>query len=268
MIKRDLAIKLIELVLRPAVAFSVRHALRLQDLLESLKKILVQTATAELAEKGERINASRLSVMTGVHRRDIDRILNIEAQPGYSKDLVVKIVGQWQTDKRFLTKDGKPRVLELKKGKKEFNALIESVSREVYPGIILFELERIGAIEHVGGNKIKLVSSSIVLKGNPLEGFSILSMDVDDLIRAVEHNVLDRPSVANLHARTEFDNVRPEGIEYLKRWLLREGHQFHDKVRSELSKFDQDVNPDPSFKARGRRIVFGAFSYVDRKRES
>lgn len=82
---------------------------------------------------------------------------------------------------------------------------------------------------------------------------------------AVEKNVLTDPGLPHFHARTEFDNVRPEAVDELKRWFLKEGHLFHNRMREIVSKYDQDVNPDGKFKGRGIRVVFSAFSFMDKE---
>lgn len=262
---RSLALKLLSLALLPVVRLCMRHGLKLQDLIDSAKVQMVHEGALELARNGIKSNASRISVMTGVHRRDVG---NIEAGqlPEHSngKDLIAKVIGQWQTDLRFLRSGGAPRVLSTQNGlKSEFARLVAAVSTDMNPASVLSELERIGAVEHRRGGVV-LVKSSFVPKGEPLEGFKICVQDIDDLTAAVEHNLFNTEELPNLHARTQYDNVRPTGVEALKHWFLREGHRFQAQVREIISQHDQDLNPDASFKGRGVRVVLGMFSHVDK----
>ena len=78
----------------------------------------------------------------------------------------------------------------------------------------------------------------------------------------VEENLLARPAITNLHARTTYDNIRPEGVADLKRWILTEGHKFHLRAREIMSRYDQDVNPDPSFEGRGVKVSLGSYGFV------
>jgi hypothetical protein len=53
--------------------------------------------------------------------------------------------------------------------------------------------------------------------------------------------------------------VRPEGIAKIRQWLLVEGNAFHERARREISKYDQDITPDPKFSAKGTRVVLSSF---------
>ena len=65
--------------------------------------------------------------------------------------------------------------------------------------------------------------------------------------------------------RTSYDNVRPDALPEIKRWMLKHGHETHNQARRFISQYDQDVNPDPKFKGKGVRVVFTAFSNVQSK---
>ena len=265
-LSQSMALKLLGVILRPIAAYCLRHGLKLQDLIEAAKGALVEVARKELGQEDSLRNASRITIVTGVHRRDVTRLSKDGSEPKYEGDLVTKVIGRWRSDSRFLTKDGEPRVISCDGPDSEFFALVRKVSTDVNPSSVLFELNRINAIQTTPRG-LRLVVESYVPEGNPEESFGIYSRDINDLGQAVEGNVIDKLELPHFHARTEFDNVRPEAIEELKRWFLREGHIFHSRVREIVSKHDQDVNPQEDFKGKGVRVVLGAFSFVDEKRD-
>lgn len=264
--RKSQLMKLLALVLRPAVRFCLRHSLRLQDFLECGKTVFIDESAALLQEQDLKINISRISLMSGVHRRDVARIREYGLQLHYEQDLITKTVGMWQTNERFMTKAGQPRILTTEGSHPEFTALVESVSKDMNPSSVLFELQRVGAVEIMKG-AARLTVESYVPKGNPLKGFTILSNDAEDLTQTVEENVLQDPELPQFHARTEYDNIRPELAAELKRWFLKEGHEFHARVREFVSKHDQDINPDPNFRGRGIKVSFTAFSNVREERK-
>lgn len=265
--RKSQLMKLLAFVLRPAVRFCLRHSLRLQDFLECGKTVFIDESAALLQEQELKINISRISLMTGVHRRDVARIREYGLQLHYEQDLVTKTVGLWQTSERFMTKARQPRVLSIEGPNAEFAELVKSVSKDMNPASVLFELQRVGAVE-VDQGSVRLVVESYVPKGNPLKGFAILAHDAEDLTLTVEENVLHDPELPQFHARTEYDNVRPEVAAELKRWFLKEGHEFHARVREFVSKFDQDINPDPNFRGKGIKVSFSAFSHVKEEQKS
>lgn len=268
-IERSLLLRLLTLVLRPAVLFCVRHSIKLQDLIECAKVAFVEAADKEFSQSGLKSNVSRISVMTGVHRRDVMRFQTSGLDPGTERDLVTKIIGHWRSDKRFMTKSGDPRVLSVNGADSDFNKLCESISLDINPGTVLFELQRIQAVIPAKGG-IKLIHESYVPKGDAAAGFAILADDYETLLNTVDENVLGDQDLPHFHARTSYDNVSPAAVSEIRRWFLREGHEFHKRVRAFLSRFDRDVNPDLSFEGKGVKVVFGSFTHVpraDEKRE-
>jgi hypothetical protein len=258
---KPILVKILLLLLRPVVAFCLRHSLRLQDIIECSKAVFVELGRRELERGSSKANVSRLSAMSGVHRRDVTRMLKDGPAKNYEKDLITKVVGQWQTDSRFTTSKHLPRVLSISTERSEFNDLVYSVSKDLNPGTVFFELERVGAIESTPRG-IKLVIESYVPKGDPVAGFNIWANDAEDLTETVEENVLSEGDIRQFHARTSYDNVRPDAVPEMKRWFGREGHEFHARVREYVSQFDQDINPDPKFKGRGVKVTFSSFSNV------
>jgi hypothetical protein len=99
-----------------------------------------------------------------------------------------------------------------------------------------------------------------------VQGFRIVARDIADLMRAANENIENAAAIdqiKNLHARTEFDNIRPDGLDKIRAWLVTEGHKLHRATREYLSQFDQDTTPDPSFKGRGVRVALGTFAVVE-----
>jgi hypothetical protein len=265
-IEKSVLLRLLALTLRPAIRFCLRHSLHLNDLIECTKAEFVDAAALELTKKGDRPNTSRISVMTGVHRRDIERFKTSGLNIKEDRDLVTRVIGQWRNDKRFLTKSGEPKVLSAGVEGSEFHKLCRVVSRDINPGTVFYELTRVGAIVHAKGG-IKLVHKSYVPEGDPIAGFSILADDSDTLCRTVEENILAPSKTPQLHARTTYDNIRPSALAEIKKWLLDEGHELHSRVRKFVSQFDQDINPDPAFKGKGTAVVFTTFGNVEEENE-
>lgn len=262
---RGIANKLLLLVLKPVVGFCLRHSLRLQDLIECAKAVFVELGQNELERNGKKANISRLAAMSGVHRRDVLRLMRSGPAETYEKDLITKVVGLWQTSDKYTTARGIPRVLSLGAENSDFTKLVLDVSGDLNPGTVLFELERVGAVEQTAKG-LKLLIESYVPVGDPTAGFKIYADDSSDLCQSIGENVLKNIELPHLHARTSYDRIRSDKVDEIKKWFLKEGHEFHSKVREKLSEFDQDVNPDPKWKGENVTVSFSSFSNV--KKES
>lgn len=238
-------LKSLRFLIRPFVRLCVRNSVKLQDLIEVLKGAFVDVALEELNAAKHEKSISKISVMTGVHRRDTTKILKGEITEGSSISLLGKIIGQWRESKRFQDKLGRPRVLSVEGSESEFVDLVRSISSDLNPYTVLFEFERVGAIKRVTGG-ISLASEMYSPGRNILGAIEILTHDCADLFAAVEENVSATDPIPNLHIRTEYDNIPAKNARDIKLWILGEGAKFHEKVQKHLAQFDRDVNPKRS----------------------
>lgn len=238
--------------------FAIRRQLRVQELIESLKLAVVDIAVEELHRLGEEPNVSRISALTGLHRRDVVRIFRDGETKEYSVNLVNQVIGQWQADPRFQTQSRQPRVLSVEGPDADFRQLMKTVHTDLKPGTVLFELERMGAVKRVK-NGVKLIVKTYEPKHDPRDVFEIVADDTNDLITAVDENTFLYEEAPHLHAKTVYDNISPEDLPKIKQWLLRQGADFHRKARTFLAQFDLDINP-ASGKRGGARVAVGTFT--------
>ena len=251
---------LLRKILKPAVRLCLRRFLKYNDIVQNLRELIVEMATEELERDGKKVTVSALSVMTGINRRELSRLMQNEGRPTERTSLSGRVLTLWQTDKRFLTKSNVPRQLRYKD---EFQELVASVSQDVNPKTLLMELERIGAIEHQRG-KVKVLTMHKSLHTDPAQGLGLLTRNIDLLSESVEENLFHPRETRNHHMHTEFDNIFEDEIPMIREWLFEQGALFHKKMRDYLSKRDKDINPDKSRSGGGtvRLCSFSWTSYV------
>jgi hypothetical protein len=248
-------------MLRPIVRLCLRRSLQLNDVIDVLKEVFVGVAKEELGTRGQSVSLSRLSVMTGVHRKDVTRLERADTPARSSNNIIARIMVQWQHDSRFATAAKKPRVLGVEGRESEFAALVRSVNGEdVSPYAVLHEMERLGAIERRGKN-VKLAWRDFVTGEDLRSGLEMLAADTVDLGAAVEENLFCAGTLdKNLHLKTEFDNIVPEAAAEIRGWIVREGSAFHRRVRDYLARFDRDLNPLLPQSDLRCRVALGTFS--------
>ena len=254
--------KILSLLLRPVAAYAVRHGVKLQGLIEVLKLQLVEAAQAQLERDGEKVNTSRISVVTGLQRKDVVRLYSPQQRPAPGvHDLITKIIGQWRSDPEFSAGLEQPRSLTYGAASSEFQRLVSKVSTDVGAGAVLFELERIGAVCCSEGT-VELQVESYVPSADYVRGFEIYSLDSADLLSAVEENLSSATSPPNLHIRTSYDRVRKDQITRIRAWLMREGLRLHARARDLISRYDQDINPVEDYRGEVVEVVLGSFGII------
>ena len=250
------------LLLKPFVRFCLKHSIKIQEITEMLKLALVEVAYEELAKENQKISNSKVSVITGLQRRDIVRISKDEKEVSLN-NVVTKIIGQWQIDSRFLNENETPKTLTISGKSSEFSLLVSSVSTDINPYAILFELERLGLINKTDKEATMTNSFKELSSKSLKEIIDLLTTQSSDLFTAVEENISKIEPVPNLHLLTEFDNIDPDAVPELRKWLLKKGSEFHNEALSKLSKHDLDLNPDLAKGKDGVRVSLSAYSKVE-----
>lgn len=258
---RDLIRGFLRRALMPLVALSIRYNVKLADFIDVLKECFVEAAERELRRNTGSASASRISVMSGVHRRDTTSILKRGMPQTSSVNLIAKILGLWQQKADYRTADGSARELTIEGRSSEFAALVQEVSADLNPYTVLFELERLQAVTRTASGvalKVQLYEPA----GDVGEGLGLLAGDVVDLCEGVNENIFLREQIPNLHIKTAYDNIPRSSLAGIREWLLNEGRAFHERARAYLSQFDRDVL-GVTDKSDRVRVAVGCFSRTE-----
>ncbi|MCB0359945.1 MAG: hypothetical protein KDD44_09920 [Bdellovibrionales bacterium] len=253
--------RVLRTVLRPIVRSWLRGANSLQQFVDLLKVTFVEIAVEEMLNDGLKVNYSRISLMTGVHRTDVSKICK-EGAPAERalQDVVTRVLGHWEQNAQYRTAQGKARTLSFKGAESEFAELVSSISKNVKAGSVLFELERIGAVER-RGDRLRLVGVLHRSEGNSSRAAEIAARDIQALLETAERNVSRSEDDLDVYLQTEYDNIFLEDVPKIRRWLMGEAKAFHRRVRDFLSACDKDVNDRPG-KVAGVRVSLTDVSNV------
>ena len=152
------------LILKPIVRFCLKRSVKFQEFSEIARHVFVQSAADEITSDGHEVNVSRISVATGMQRRDVTRIWKSQPEIKEPQTVLRSVVGQWRSDKRFCDKSGQPKPLSFKGKESQFSELVKSVSQDVNVYTVLFELERIEAVSK-RAESLVLLADTVVPKG-------------------------------------------------------------------------------------------------------
>lgn len=247
-------------ILEPIARFCVRRTLTVQDFEECAKQAFILAAREECEAKGDKVTLSRLSAITGLHRRDVSRIQVDRETKDSTQNVPLRVVGLWLTDRHCTTEAGAPRQLSFGNEGSEFSRLVERVSKNIHAGSVLAELERLEIVKR-RGEFLKLRRREFELRGDAVQVLQCLARDTNYLFTAVEENLCATQSPPNLHATTEYDHIPEMSRAAVQKWILRQGALFHQRLRRLLAKHDQEFK-----RAEGAgktiRVSVGTFSTV------
>lgn len=256
----------LEMLLRPLARMALRGGARFQELLTALKRALVSEAQQVLTQVGAAPSTAKLSVMTGLQRPDVQKHTGSDAPPRRTST-IAQIVSTWLYAPAFIDKKGRPRILSYEGRESEFAALVATVSKEISPYAVLFEMGRSGLVEHTPDG-LQLVSATHLVTRDTAAGIDLLTRDLSDLLDAVNEN-LSTELPKNLHVRLEYDNIPPEKIPEVRERIFKLSHQFLHQAQSIIAAHDRDLcaPPDPRKRtdmhgAARARFALTVFSYT------
>jgi Family of unknown function (DUF6502) len=254
-------IKCLMTMLIPVIKFCVKRSIKVHELVECVKAVMIQVAAEHVQKDSQTVSASKLSVITGMHRRDCLRLHKDGPKVNGVPSVVNRVLGHWQSAAKYRNKNGSPRILSIAGEDSEFFQLVRSVSGHLNPYTVLYELERTSSVERAADG-ICLKQGGFVQTDDIIESAKMMASDTEDLMSAIEENISDTGVQPNLHLLTEYDNISPEAETEIRQWLLHSGAVFHRSARDFLAKFDRDLNPKLDNARSGIRVVIGGFSRI------
>lgn len=175
-------------LLAPLARLMVARGVTFPDLAERLKGHYLRAAQ-DRAEAEGKMTQSRLSVMTGLQRRDIARLDAFDVKPPRPNPLT-RLVARWRTDPAYAP-GGTPLPLPRTGPAPSFEALGRSLRQDVHPRTFLDALEAAGTAR-VDGDTVTLVETAYVPQGGSAEQLAYLAENAGDHLAAAAANVLGR----------------------------------------------------------------------------
>jgi len=169
-------------ILAPLCRLLVARGILFGAAAERLKQSYVQAAQARA---GGRATDSRLSVMTGLQRRDVQRLRDGVTPPVPTDHALSRLVAQWQADPRYAGADLPRRGDEV-----SFDALAQSVRRDVHPRTLLDELLAAGTVTVLPGDLIRLLRGAHVPLSGSAAQLAYLGDNGGDFLAAAVGNIL------------------------------------------------------------------------------
>lgn len=183
-------------VLKPLIRLALAQGINYQMLLESLKVVFVQVAEEEFKLSEREQTDSRISLLTGLHRKDVHRLRD-QPESNQNPSLVTlgsQLVGLWISDADFTDSEGNPKPLARLAsvgGNASFERLVTRVSKDIRARPVLDEWLRVGVVYLNEQDYVCLNTDAFV----PSEGFEeklfFFQQNIHDHAAATAHNLMN-----------------------------------------------------------------------------
>ena len=279
-------------LLRPLVKVLLRHGVAYDEFAELARRTYVDVAERDFTLQGRKQTASRISVITGLNRKEVARLqaLNSPDAPdalgtagaagaastanaageaggtaGAQRDArgadlartmnrAAKVVVGWRHEHG--PAGGEPQPLDAE----QFAALVRRHSGDMPPRAVLDELRHAGALTHGDDGRYHLAPQGYVPQQTDVRKIALLGQHAGELLGTIEHNLAQPPEQAWLQQRVFADHIPAEHVDAVRARLRTTGLQALADTRQTLIDHDGgDAAPLPG----ARRVTLGVYYFEE-----
>lgn len=265
-------------VLRPLVRLMLAHGINYPYLAELLKGLFVEVAEKEFPIDDKPPTDSRISLLSGVHRKDVSRLRSVQKDPDHTDSTIpnvvsfgAQLVANWLGQPPYQDESGNARPLPRfasEGGAISFEALVASVSSDIRSRVVLDEWLRLGIVHLDDERRVCLNAEAFV----PSQGF-------EEKLVYFEHNLHDHgaAAVSNLlgsagrgrhgfvpfvERSVHYDELAPESVRRLAEQSEALGMQALLAVNKSAIEAETADRASSDQEPR-QRMTFGIYFYTE-----
>ncbi|WP_093567008.1 DUF6502 family protein [Methylobacterium sp. 174MFSha1.1] len=200
-------------LLRPLVRLFVRSGITFPALTDLLRELYVNVAEYDFALPGKDQTDSRVSLLTGIHRKEVRRLRGagapVSAVPA-AVSRTSRIIARWVAAPDFTEADGRPKALpRVAESGPSFESLVASVTRDLRPRAVLDEWLDRGLVTLDAEERIVLAEAAFVPSGGGSQQLYYFGRNLHDHIAAAVTNILEeKPRF--FERAVHYDGLSPE----------------------------------------------------------
>lgn len=253
-------------VMRPLVRLMLRKGVTYTVFADVLKEVFVDVADREFRLDDKAPSDSRISLLTGIHRKDVRRLRHEgdTASMALPENITLgaQLVNVWTNSQPFCKAVGQalplPRLASVG-GEVSFDALVARVSTDIRARVVLDEWLRLGVVRVDEQDCVHLEAQAFLPQKGFDEKAAYLGHNLHDHASAAVHN-LSGQGQPFFERSVHYDALAPVSVEVLREAVASEGMQTllgFSRLAAELE--DRDLS---SSEPR-QRITIGLYFYTE-----
>lgn len=251
-------------LLRPLARILLRNGVSFSTFSDLAKWTYVDVATQEFGIEGRKQSTSRVSVITGLSRREVMRVRKLprpDVTAGTERhNRAARVIAAWRREGDFQDSGGNPAPLPMEGEGATFSELVKRFSGNVPPRAIFDELIHVGAVERRDDGKIGLLTRAYIPRKIEAHKLNILGTDVQHLISTIDHNLNPDTSEPIFQRKVSYDNLPDDILPKFRKLFAPKAQRLLESADRWLAARDRDLNP--AVKGSGsNRAGFGIFFF-------
>ena len=250
-------------VLYPLVRLLLNFRIAFPQLAEILKSVYVEVAGNEFKLPNKKQTDTRLSLLTGIHRKDIKRLrneANTDKKIPESVDISTRIIARWLAEKYYLDNEKKPLKLPFQADKNQpsFQSLVQEVCKQdIRPRVVLDEWLRLGIVSLDENKDLTLHIEAIIPNTDFNEKAFFLGHNISDHFSAATDNLLGKKPPF-FERCVYYDDLSEESIQELQKIVADKGMEMLLAINERAMQLKLQ---DTAKANHHQRINIGLYSY-------
>ncbi len=227
---------------RPLARVLIRNGISYGTFAEVAKKIYVDTAFEEFQEPGKKQTISRVSVLTGLTRKEAKRLHEQQAsddvEAGERYNRAIRVISGWLNDRRFVDSQGQTKVLPVHGNGASFTSLVKDYSGDIPTQAMLTVLKKAGSVIETDRG-IELVNHAFVPGDDAVDKLHILGTDVAELLATIDHNLTHEPDELFFQRKVSNTCVDPAAVPAFRKLSAKKAQALLEVLDAWLSEHEQ-----------------------------
>ena len=187
-------ISALEHCLKPIARLCIHFGIDHRHLSEMLKAAFVSVAKDEFRVSGKSQTDSRIALLTGVHRKDVRRLLgrSPDKTVGRQQGLIANLIALWLGTPDLVDEHGEPKPIPRNPHpdyKFSLISLAETLTNDIHPRALMDECVNRGIIKLIDDSMVHLIVESLIPADDLDEKAHFFGQNIHDHISAAEHNL-------------------------------------------------------------------------------
>ena len=233
---KDHVVSALRSLMEPIIMMLLRNGVTYKEFSLLCKNIFVEVAARDFGIRGRPTNISRISVLTGIDRKEVKRIKDLlqentqVKQAQQTQDRLTRILSGWHQDNAFLDSNNQPKKLTMG----EFTDLSKRYGGDVPVGAILKELKRGGCVEVLDDGTLNVLQRYFFPSHSDPESLLRAGTVIHDLASSLFHNLYGLDTAKNkrlkFERRASNNRINPIMEDAFYTFLDKEGQEFLERV--------------------------------------
>lgn len=253
-------------VMRPLVRLMLRKGITYTFFSDMLKGIFVEVADKEFRLDEKAPTDSRISLITGVHRKDVRRLRSNKGDDSSDLPPMVSfgahLVSTWMSTSPYCSKPGTPLPLPRLAsvgGRCSFDGLVSHVSTDIRARVVLDEWLRLGIARVDEQDIVHLETRAFIPQKGFDEKVAYFSHNIHDHACAAVHNLTD-PGAAFFERSVHYDSLCETSVGALREAVGTDGMQALIALNNLASECE---TRDAASSEAKQRITIGLYMYAE-----